>query len=155
MRLGAWATVWFDYAFDRERGTYSRLWRLWPHSTHPISGVGAVERTKEFSKVFFSIHLWQRKPYFQAGLRRWCLDSRNLRFELRASGSPAEHLFRVFEGSAQVFQCTYRPRRRTALAKLDVSYDNLDFELDHLLAHVSAMSLPAVGFDAWVDGDAA
>jgi hypothetical protein len=155
MHLGAWNTVWLGYVFDRDRGSYSRRLRLRPHASGPISGVGAVERTLEFGKVFFCVYLWGGKVFFQAGQRRWRLDSTNLRFDLQANSDSRELVFRTFESGSQVFQASYRPRKRTARARLDVSYDRLDVELDHLLAHVAAMSLPAIGFEAWRDGSAA
>jgi hypothetical protein len=154
MLLGSWRTSRLAYEFDRHTGRYSRrLVRLGINL--PISGFGTTERTREHGKVFFCIYRWDSGLVFQAGSRAWRLDRNDLSCTYRQLDSGRSSEFAVREGATVVFRCSYRHWVRAILSRGDATYDNVDFEQDHFLAHMAGRSLPADDFEGWQDGSAA
>ncbi len=151
MLLGSWRTSRLAYEFDRNTGRYSRrLVRL--GIPLPICGFGATERTLEHGKTFFSIYRWDSGLVFQAGIRAWRLDRKDLSFTYRPVDGGRRSEFAVREGANVVFQCSYRHWLRTLFSRADATDDLVDFEKDHFLAHVAGRALPAADFDGWQDG---
>ena len=154
MLLGSWRTSRLAYELDRESGRYSRrLVRL--GISLPTSGFGAIERTREHGKMLFSMYRWDSRLVFQAGTRSWHLDRTDLRLVYRLLDDGRSSEFSVHEGDEVVFRCSYRHWLRAALARRDVTHDNVDFERDHFLAHMAGRSLPIKDFDDWEDGKTA
>jgi hypothetical protein len=151
--LGAWRTSRLAYEFDRQTGRYSRrLVRL--GISLPISGFGAIERTREHGRVFFCIYRWNAGLVFQAGTRAWRLDRGDLAWSYRQLDGGRSSEFSISEGGQLVYRCTYRHWLRAVRAHATVSSDNIDFEQAHFLAHVAGRSLPAADFDGWQDASA-
>jgi hypothetical protein len=150
MLLGAWRTSRLAYEFDRDTGRYSRrLVRL--GTSLPISGFGAIERTREHGEVFFSLYRWDSGLVFQAGTRAWRLDRKDLTCVYRQLDGGKSSEFSVNEGGNLVYRCSYRHWLRAIRSRMHHSVDNIDFEQDHFLAHVAGRSLPADDFDGWQD----
>ena len=152
MMLGAWRRSWLAYVFDREGGGFSRrLIRLGEHL--PISGFGAIERTREYGRMFFSLYRWGGRMWFQAGSRSWPLDSCDVRMFYRLQPGARVAQFSVNLDSKLVFHCTYPLGLRGLFAGPDQAGDNVDFESRHFLAHVAGHDLPLVDSDVWQDGE--
>jgi hypothetical protein len=150
MLLGAWRTSRLAYEFDPDTGRYSRrLVRL--GISLPISGFGAIERTREYGRVFFCIYRWNAGLVFQAGRRIWRLDRGDLAWSYRQLDGGRSSEFSITEGGKLAYRCTYRHWLRAVLTHVDVTSDNIDFEQSHFLAHVAGRSLPAADFDGWQD----
>jgi hypothetical protein len=152
MLLVAWRTSRLAYDFDRDTGRYRR--RLVRFGVHlPMSGLGALERTREHGKLFFCLYRWEGRIHFQAGARSWRLDQAGLRFAFRPlDGKTSE--FSVYLGDELTFRCTYRHWLRARLLGRDATADSVHFELDHFLAHVAGQPLPVSDLEAWEDGKA-
>ena len=152
MLLLAWRTSRLAYDFDRETARYRR--RLVRFGVHvPMSGLGAVEKTREHGEVFFCLHRWEEQIYFQADTRRWRLDQDGLRFGFRpVDGKSSE--FSVHEKNELAFRCTYRHWLRARLLRRISVLVSVDLERDHFLAHVAGVPLPLADLEAWEDGKA-
>jgi hypothetical protein len=152
MRLGNWHTVWLEFEFDEKTGKYRRRWAR--RSQPGICGFGAIERTNEHGRLFFCHYRSNKRMFFQAGQRRWALDTPGLRLEYRLRDDRTSSEFRVVQADEVAFSCTYRHRLRTAWARRDPTYDNLDLEHDHFLGHLANLVLPEGDSDVWHDGGA-
>jgi hypothetical protein len=152
MLLVAWRTSRLAYEFDRDTARYRR--RLVRFGVHlPMSGLGAVERTREHGKVFFCLYRWAERIHFQAGVRAWRLDQEGLRFEFRPlDGRTSE--FSVLLQQQLVFRCSYQHWLRARRLRPDATLDSVDLERDHFLAHVAGQPLPVADVEAWEDGQA-
>jgi hypothetical protein len=151
MLLGHWGTVWLAFRFVSRTGQYSRRFR---RKEDGLCGFGAVERTREHGRTFFCLYRSGRRIFFQAGERRWPLDTSGVRFEYRLLPDKKSSEFRVLDRDQVVFVCSYRHRLRSAWAKIDATYDNIDFERDHFLGHVGSLTPPLEDRDVWQDAGA-
>ncbi len=150
MLLGSWKTSRLAYAFDRETGRYTRrVVRL--GVSLPLSGFGATERTREHGKVFFCLYRWDAGLVFQAASRAWRLDRKDLSCSFRRLEGGRASEFTVSEGGVVVYRCSYRHWLRGLFSRADATYDNVDLERDHFLAHVAGHIFPAGDFDEWQD----
>jgi hypothetical protein len=152
MLLVAWRTSRLAYDFDRDSGRYRR--RLVRFGVHvPMSGLGAVEGTREHGKLFLCLYRWEERIYFQAGARSWRLDQDGLRFEFRPLDGKTSQ-FSVYQREELAFRCTYQHWLRARRLRRDAEPDSVDFERDHFLAHVAGQPLPLADVEAWEDGKA-
>jgi hypothetical protein len=150
--LGAWRRSWMGYAFDREGGGFSRrLIRL--GEVVPTCGFGAIEKTREHGRMFFSLYRWGGRMWFQAGLQCWPLDTDELRMFYRLQPNAPIAQFSVNQGERLVFHCTYALGLRGWFGRIDREGDNVDFEGRHFLAHVAGHELPLMTSDVWHDGE--
>ncbi len=152
MRLGGWRSVWLEYDFDRKTGRWTRR-IVKARPDRPVCGFGAVERTREHGALFFCLYRWGDRQVFQAGARSWWLDGADLKFTFRGGRTRSE--FGVHEEGAVTFRCSYGNRIRTAMALVNTTHDDLDYENDHFLLRVGTLSLPAAAPEAWIDGKGA
>jgi asparagine synthetase B (glutamine-hydrolysing) len=152
MRLGNWRTLWLDFEFDPLTGKYAHRWAR--RRSRIISGFGAIERTVEHGRLFFAHYRSNKRMVFQAGQRRWALDTPGLRLEYRLLDDSMSSEFRVVDKDEVAFLCTYRHRLRTAWARRDPTYDNIDFEEDHFLGHLGNLTLPEGDSRTWHDAGA-
>ena len=153
MRLGNWNTVWLDFEFDPGTGRYS--YRMGDRKRLGISGFGAVEHTFEHGRVFFCIYRCAKRIVFRAGSRSWALDSTDLRLTYRLRDDRRSSEFTVLENDEPAFNCTYRHPLRTAMARIDPTYDNSDFEHDHFLGYLGRLHLPHQDSEVWQDAEGA
>jgi hypothetical protein len=153
MILSAWRRSWLAYAFDRETAGYARrLVRLGEHL--PISGFGAVEKTREHGRTFFALYRWGRQIWFQAGQHRWRLDAVGLQLGYRVLPGGRSSEFTVRAGDDLAYHCTYGHRLRSLFNRGERAGDTVDLETGHFLAHVAGQPLPLGDSDAWYDGEA-
>jgi hypothetical protein len=153
--LGAWRTNWVAYQLDRPSGRYTRrLVRL--GEVLPLSGFGAVERTREQGKLFFALFRWGGHVVFQAGRQHWRLDDSELRLTYRLLDDRRSSAFTVSRGQKPLFQCTYGHAFRALFGRAprETAADTVDYETDHFLAHVAGLPLPFTDPGTWVDGQA-
>jgi hypothetical protein len=149
--LGAWRTNWVAYHLDQATGRYSRqLIRL--GEMLPLSGFGAVERTREQGRLFFALFRWDGHMVLQAGRQQWRLDEAGLRCEYRLLDDRRSSAFTVFRDGQAQFHCTYGHAFRTLFGRRSTPEDTVDFETDHFLAHVAGLPLPFTDLGTWVDG---
>lgn len=156
MRLNAWGTVWIEYELDGRDGDFSRRFVRRSDQIRSVSGQASLERTPEHGRILFCIYLWEGDIFFRAGVRRWNLSRPDLRLAFSVLDRNRSE-FRVFEGAQETFRCSYTHRLRGLLARIDPTYDGLDFLNDHFLSHVASLSLPATlaaapGWQRWIDG---
>jgi hypothetical protein len=152
MLLQSWRTSRVAYQLDRESGRYTRrIVRL--GISLATSGFCAVERTREFGKLFFALYRWDGRIVFQAGKRSWNLDRTDLRLTYRRLDRWTSELT-VEEAGAVTFRCSYRHPLRGLLVRRRDTEDDVDLERHHFLAHVAGRPLPARDSDAWEDGKA-
>jgi hypothetical protein len=153
MILGAWRRSWLAYSFDRYGGDFSRrVIRLGEHL--PISGFGAIEKTLEHGRLFFSLYRWGGRIWFQAGDRSWRLDTADLRLGYRSLPGGRVSEFAVIENARISFRCSYANGLRGLFARAGEAGDNVDCEGRHFLAHVAGQHLPMLDSEAWHDGKA-
>jgi hypothetical protein len=72
-------------------------------------------------------------------------------YRLREDGRSSE--FTVLRNDQPEFICTYRHPLRTLMARIDPTYDNIDFEHDHFLGHLGQRRLPAPDSEVWQDAE--
>ena len=149
MLLGNWRMGWLAFEFDPREGRYSRRFRAQKDS--PVCGFGAVERTIERGPMFFALYRSDRKVMFQVGPQSWALNAAGLRFEHRLRADRKSSEFSVFEDDRLAFACSYHHAVRSTMAKLDPTYDNIDFEQDYFLGHVGNLVPPLSDRDVWQD----
>jgi hypothetical protein len=149
MLLGNWRIGWLAFEFDPGEGRYSRRFRAAKDSA--VCGFGTVERTIEHGNMFFALYRSDRTVVFQAGPQSWALNTGRLRFEHRLRVDTRSSEFSVFQDDRLAFGCSYRHPVRSTMARLDPTYDNIDFEKDYFLGHVGNLVPPLPDRDVWQD----
>lgn len=140
---------WLAFEFDPRQGRYSR--RLRAQKDSAVCGFGSVELTTEHGPMLFALYRSGGTIVFQAGPQSWRLNTSSLRFEHRLRADKRSSEFSVFQDDRLAFACSYRHAFRSIMARLDPTYDNIDFEHDYFLGHVGSLAPPLPDRDVWQD----
>jgi len=152
MLLGNWRIGWLAFEFDPREGRYSRRFRVQKDSA--ACGFGSIERTIEHGRMFFALYRSRRRVIFQAGSQSWVLNTSRVRFEHRLRADKRSSEFSVLHDGRLAFACSYRHTLRSTMARLDPTYDSIDFEHDYFLGHVGNLAPPVPDRGVWQDAEA-
>lgn len=138
MRLHAWRTVWRDIEFDPDTGASQIVKLPEPRdSALPVCGFADVAHSIFGRRVTFALYLQESELFFNADARKWHLSDPHLSFSYRIWAARFVSTFSVFESGERTFSFSYPHLIRLVFARLDPTYDPIDFEHDFFLAFVA------------------
>jgi hypothetical protein len=148
IRLRSWNRLGFWYELDPGSGDFRSHFSPLARWTKKLEGVASVEKVDGVGRTLFSVYRDDTGVFLQLGVQRWSLDSTDLRLSFDLDLRQAAGVFTVQREDNVEYSCVCRYRWKTFVARLDVTYDDLDLWYDFFPAAVSQLKLPYQG-EVW------
>lgn len=142
MLLAYWNSAWLEGDFDPTTGRVNSRYCFSKDRASSGNGYYSHEGIGLRGRTTFAIYRDGTSKIFQAGCKKWDLDSQRLSLRFKTAESGLHSNFEVFEAGNIVFSFRYAHPLRTLMARVDSTYDGLDFQHDHFLSHVTCLARP-------------